>query len=463
MSRYHVSPMLFSMRPDLVNHREFPRFRFFRAAAGFLSILAAPVFAQSRPADPATIPAGIQSIEIVCVDEQATSYATFQSHNQKVVSNPMGIFLAYLRTRNESYTAQQWRLVRSTDGGRTFKTLHEATDATNPPVIETNEKSDIFLARPDFVSGDSYFYRFSASAGYAEPAVTKIPGSAAGKYSMLYDQPRACFYYFAHNNTFHIVDPDGTVRQSCTLLRQGKDACLQYPSLSLDQDGTLYAAWTTQKLDKYMYWDIHVMKSADGGQSWQTLAGEPLTLPIVCDQSGPTDRITLDDEFDSHTWLSNFMVKDGKLHFVYLAQTTPSRQHYVRYDLRGGKKEIDVSPTIKGETLTLAGMDGFFAARAAQPKGPLYCVLSSAGHIACLVSRDNGQSWHDHAVSKDTYRPYSITGCREITDDGYIIGAFVDQIPPEKQAYKYHAKVYFFKIKAQPGRCDATDVLFQSK
>lgn len=438
------------MMASLINQNGFRRVQLVRAAVSFLWILAAPLFAQSRPADTTTMPAGVQPIEIVCVDEQATSYATFQSHNQKVVSNPMGIFLAYLRTRNEPYTAQQWRLVRSIDGGRTFKTLHEATDATNPPVLETNEKGDIFLARPDFVSGDSYFYRFSASTGYADPAVTKIPGSAAGKYSMLYDQPRACLYYFAHNNTFHIVDPDGTVRRSYTLLQQGKDACLQYPSLSLDQDGTLYAAWTTQKLDKYMYWDIHVMKSADGGQSWRTLGGELLTPPIVCDQSGPTDRITLDDEFDAHTWLSNFMVKDGKLHFVYLAQTTPSRQHYVRYDLHSGKKDIDVYPGIKGETLTLAGLDGFFAARAAQPKGPLYCVLGSAGHIACLVSRDDGQSWHDHAVSKEKFSPYSITGCREIADDGYIIGAFVDQIPPKKQEYKYHAKVYFFKIKATP-------------
>ena len=60
----------------------------------------------------------LASVEVVLVDDEATGYATFQSHNEKVVSNQHGIFLAHIRTRNEPYTAQEWRLVRLQNGGR---------------------------------------------------------------------------------------------------------------------------------------------------------------------------------------------------------------------------------------------------------------------------------------------------------------------------------------------------------
>src|SRR5689334_24821614 len=100
--------------------------------------------------------AGLTRIEMTCVDPAATGYGTFQSHNQKVVANQRGIFMTHIRTRNEAYTAQQWRLSWSRDGGRNFKTLYEATDATNPPVIETDDEDNIYLIRPDFVDGHAY-------------------------------------------------------------------------------------------------------------------------------------------------------------------------------------------------------------------------------------------------------------------------------------------------------------------
>jgi len=65
-------------------------------------------------------PPGLTVIRPVVVDPDATGYGTFQSHNQKVVSNRRGVFMTHIRTRNEPYTAQQWRLSRSTDGGQSF-------------------------------------------------------------------------------------------------------------------------------------------------------------------------------------------------------------------------------------------------------------------------------------------------------------------------------------------------------
>ncbi|MEO6437125.1 MAG: hypothetical protein ABIP55_15385, partial [Tepidisphaeraceae bacterium] len=101
----------------------------------------------------ATGAAGVAKIELTCVDDRATGYGTFQSHNQKVLSCSGGIFMTHLRTRNEAYTAQQWRLSRSTDGGRTFTTLHEATHATHPPSIETDEHDNVYFFRSDLTTG----------------------------------------------------------------------------------------------------------------------------------------------------------------------------------------------------------------------------------------------------------------------------------------------------------------------
>src|SRR4051794_24896413 len=60
-------------------------------------------------------------IELTEVDDKAIAYATFQSHNQKVVSNSHGIFITYVRSAAESYMSQNWLLAGSTNGGRTFE------------------------------------------------------------------------------------------------------------------------------------------------------------------------------------------------------------------------------------------------------------------------------------------------------------------------------------------------------
>jgi hypothetical protein len=160
--------------------------------------------ALSPAADP-----GLTRIELTCVDPAATGYATFQSHNQKVVSNRRGFFMTHIRTRNEPYTAQQWRLSWSRDGGASFETLYEATHATNPPLLESDDADNLYLVRPDFVDGHAYLYRFFATNDYRQPAISRIPNGAAGKFAMVLDRSRGQLCYFAHNNTFHLVGLDG--------------------------------------------------------------------------------------------------------------------------------------------------------------------------------------------------------------------------------------------------------------
>ena len=387
----------------------------------------------------------VQNIELTSVDAAATSYGTFQSHNQKVVSNRRGLFMTHIRTRNEAYTAQQWRLSWSRDGGRNFTTLFESTDATNPPVLETDDQDNLYLIRPDFVDGHAYLLRFVATNDYRTPLVSRITNGAAGKFSMILDPVRRQIYYFAHNNSFHRIGFDGVVRSSTNLLKAGQNAILQYPLLFLDRAGTLHTAWTTQKEGVYLYWDIHYLQSPDGGVTWRTMGGKAVVPPVIADEGGPAERVTLDDEFNSHTWLSSFLVKDSKAHFLYLAQMQPPRQHYVRYDLRTAKRELDIQPEFKGNQLSLRGLDGFFATRTAEPDATLYCVGRDAGasRLVCLASDDNGSTWRDHAVSETVINPYAIGGCREVTADGWIIGSFTDQISTNGSG-----KVYFFRIPA---------------
>lgn len=390
----------------------------------------------------------IREIELSRIEAPVTGYATFQSHNQKIVANRRGIFATYIRTRNEPYTAQNWRLVRSTDGGKTCSTVYEATHATNPPALETDDRDNVYLFLSDWNDRNAYLYRFLASDDYAKPLITPIPNAAAGKYAAAIDLPRKQLYFFSHNEYFNVLGLDGKLLRTTHLLAQGADAYLQYPQLFLDNDGTLHAAWTTQKKDVYLYWDIHHMLSHDGGVTWQNLDGTPLKTPVIADQHGPTTRVTRDDEYDVHTFLANFIANAGKLHFTYLAQSKPPRMHYVRYDIASAKRDVDLWPEFKGETLSVQGLDGFFARHAA-PSQTIYCTMRREGYLVCLVSRDNGATWHDYARSKEKIvNAYAIGGCRTITDDDWIIGTFTDSIRPPSDL-EPACIAYFFRIKAE--------------
>lgn len=410
-------------------------FGYFTCVVVLFVVAAGQVFAQE-----------IQPLELSLIDDDAIGYATFQSHNQKVIENANGIFMTHLRRRNEDYTAQTWRLSRSTDGGKTFTAIYEATHATNPPVLETDAAGTVYLARPDFADGNAYLYRFSPDTEYKEPVTTVLPGGAAGKFSTFLDRPRERLYFFAHNNRFFVVGLDGVVHSSVVLLQDGPNACLQYPLLSMGGDGALHAAWTSQKHNVYLYWDIHHMLSPDGGATWRTMDGVALSPPVIADDTGPAARVTLDDEFESHTWLSSFIVKGGKAHFLYLMQGTLPRQHYVRYDLATGTREKDIQPEFKGETLQIQSLDGFFATQDASAETPLYCTGSFQGRIVCLVSKDNGDTWHDHAVSEPVGNPYSVGGCRDVTADSRIIGSFT-ATSGSNVTTDHTSKVYFFRIR----------------
>ncbi|MBM3822919.1 MAG: hypothetical protein FJ404_08565 [Verrucomicrobia bacterium] len=395
------------------------------------------------------------------VDEPVIHYATFQSHNQKVVQRGGLIFMTHLRSRNEAYTDQAWRLSVSRDAGVRFVTLVERSEATNPPVLECDVHGNLYLIRVDFVRGDAFLDRWKLAAirSWLEnpsgnrpgPSTTRIPGGAAGKYSAMIDAARDRLYFFSHNNTFHRLRLDGTWIDSRVLLASGPNGMLQYPLLSLNPQGELHLAWTTQKHGEYMYRDIHHMISQDGGDSFYSWlpAGDAsrkeLELPIIADETGPALRVTLDDEFEVHTWLACGLATAEHWHGFYQAQTQPPRQHYVRYDLATGKKQIDRYPKVSGNRINLSGLDGFLAHHPSVPDR-LFLIGNDSGNLACLVSHDAGETWQDYARSEQSFRLYSIGGYRKVTEDGAVIGSFTDQEPP-REITDGKSKVYFFRIE----------------
>ena len=393
-------------------------------------------------------------IQLTQIDDHTIGYATFQSHNQKIVHNDNGIFAAYLKFSKNNYMAQTWRLVQSTDGGQTFKTIFEETRATNPPVLETDPDNNIYVGLPDFADGNAYLYRFPADDYTAPPQITTMKNGSAGKYAMARDLPRKQLFFFSHNNTFHSVGLDGQVRSNITLLKRGENGALQYPHLTLADNGTLYAAWTTQRHGKYLYWDVHAIRSPDSGASWQTLAGSPLELPIIADEKGPADRISGDDEFEYHTWLSASAAKDGKLHLVYWAQSDTPVQHYVRYDMATGKRDVDHPSLSFGTEPSMPSTSGLLAWDHNIPNSPLYfaATTENRNRVACLVSHDNGETWQDFALSEKTPkgRIYSIGGCRDLTPEGDILGVFTDLTELSKTNQEAGSgQVYMYRIKTR--------------
>lgn len=401
------------------------------------------------------------AIELTLVDDEAIAFATFQSHNQKVVSNENGIFVTYVHKSNSDYTAQQWRLARSRDGGKSFNTAYEATHATSAPAVETDQRGELYLGHPDFVDGNGYLIRFLMSGGELQPLTTELAGGSAGKYCLLLDEPRKQLYWFAHNNTFFTVGMDGQVRSKVDLLKTGPRAYLQYPHLTLDESGQLFAGWTTSKVDpatnESIYHDVHAMKSPDGGKTWQALDGTPIELPAVADDAGPATLISRADEFDVHTWLSAFMAKDGKLHFVYWANTQPPRQWYIRYDIATGKRELAVDhifsqrPTLQRQP----NDSGAFVADRDKPGSRLYFVstVDDRSRLACLASDDNGDSWREYAICETAFpgRVYSIGAARKPTSSGAIVGTFTI-VKGEPKTYQddNSGSVYFYSIPTVP-------------
>jgi hypothetical protein len=357
-----------------------------------------------------------------------SGYATFQSHNQKVVWNDNGIFLSYLWEFDMETWGGRWRLLRSTDGGESFSIIYTSPPTgSNAPCMETDPDGNILLVCTNYTDERNQpflFHRFLAEKDYMDPEIYEVRYGASGKFAMDYEEETGIVYLFNHYGKLFVVN--GTngklIRTKQVVETIGVTAQTMYPYVMVE-DGVLHHAWTTNHLEKYLYWDIHYAQSINGGQRWQKPDGTWLMAPMKPDHQSPAPHIILPDEFEYHTWLSSMLVKDGKVHFAYLAQMPEGfRQHYVRLDLQTGTIDRRTYP-FRGEEISLEGLDGFFAS--GPGSAPLYYVCrGNYSHIGALVSHDNGDTWHDAVLSEPVQEAiYSIGGSRLLSPDG-ILGSF---------------------------------------
>ena len=403
----------------------------------------------------------IKSVYSSVIDADSDPGATGQSHNQTIVQNENGIFVAYLHSRNEGFTSQNWRLARSTNGGESFTTIFSEYIGTNTPCIETDEDNNIYAVVGDYSTGDASLYTFTpgVNADYSSHTEDVIPDGAAQKFAMYYDSSRSRIYYASapqYGLDFYVLNMSGTVLSTQDLLDDGTVAHPGYPYFDMDEDDNLYLAWTTATIGggNAAYRHIHFMRSLDGGNDWKKLDGTLLfdgdnqnQNPIVGDEGGPTDRVTTSAQADYTTWLQNFAVRSGKIHFAYKVASTPEEQHYVRWDIATAQADKRIQPEWSGGQISLLGLDGFVVTDSYEPND-LYWISRSGGQIGVLYSDDKGDTWYDHAMSNSNFmNPYMVGGCREITSDGYIIGSFTDYNSVDDSGTAYY---FDFPIRNRP-------------
>jgi hypothetical protein len=395
--------------------------------------------------------AEVLPISVVLVNTPGDGRAgVFQSHNQKVVSNAHGIFMTYIETTPTDTTPGTWRLARSTDGGQTFATVYQNTDFTAPPALETDENDHIYLTYPTY-GVSMHFARFSSGNGYTAPDITRTYNgvNCAAKFAMAYDRQRQRFHIASQYGQLLTVNKQGDLLRNLQLFSasQGYSATA-YPHLFVESAGTAsvlhYAVTTADTKDggnHIPYETIRYVKSSDGGLSWQSMGGAPITTPTTPEPNGPSTMINLADEITPWaTWLSTMHVKGGKVHFAYHTGdpwdpayfNNPGhidRQHYMRFNGTSGAREIDTWPgTWTGTNITIRTTDGLLASDSHDPSGPLYMVgASTTGHLSALMSKDNGTTWLDYATSSLSIGLYAIGGSRELSVDGKVIGSFSGQ------------------------------------
>jgi len=243
---------------------------------------------------------------------------------------------------------------------------------------------------------------------------------STGKFCAFYEEESGRMFLFNDEGILNIINgtTGGRIARKMVAYSGGPHAAIMYPHIYME-NGTVYHAWTTQLHGRLVYWDIHFAWSLDDGDTWLKADGTRLDTPFVPDYSGPTDEVVLPEEFEYHTWLNSLAYKEGKVHLAYFSDLMDGDWIYVRIDLATGR--IDRRTRARGETFTLNGIGGFFAT---SPGQPLYMLSTNSTHILALVSHDNGDNWHDAALSKRIAEGIRyVSGFREIGPHG-IIGCF---------------------------------------
>ena len=360
---------------------------------------------------------------------------TFQSHNQKVVSNGYGIFV----TSGDAGGNVPMALWRSTNGGQSFTSVYQRNLYVNPPTIEAAKDGNIYLIYPETDNKRTCFQKFSSSNGFSSPILTKTYTQAysSGKFATAYDPQRRVFYHATQGGYVYGINEAGAVTSvSKQVFQKGSNSKPSYPHLFVDDTDDIHYAMTTADLvdDGSPYQTIRYLKSTDGGWgNWKTMSGAGVGTPTTTDVGGPATMINYSNEVDHNTWLANMHEKGGKLHFAYKNRSNGAMR-YLRFDEATGAREI-TTDSWSGGSWRINSVAAAFASDPDDHTSPLFAVggngegSGDGNRLVALVSYDNGTTWSDHSRSGWYGRLSDPGTARAVTADGKVIGSVAADNP----------------------------------
>lgn len=415
--------------------------------------------------------------------------STFGPWAQHVVYAPGGgIFVAYMYEDDDAsgYPSGYWRLARSTDGGRSFRTVYDGKQdgRVSHVEVEADRAGNVYVVATTEASGSwrTFFYRFPA--GHYGSHTRMILSNGSSKFSAVYDPVRnkidVLFWWFASNKpNFYSLTPDGTVARSAQLFSPSNEsqATPEYPNLQIGPDGMIFAAWTTVDNNLWNngsgtqnYYDARFLESSDGGQTWVGRNGQ-VSLPIAGDDTGPSFQIVNTknpQEFiprDSSSYrgnwnvLNSFAFNRGNLSFFYQGPTPQPHVSYAQFNWSTRSFTERISPrwtTSDGQKL--GGKEGWATGAFSQDQtfaGRLFITTQgpsgSPGYqrLVTAYSEDGGTSWCTYAKSSWTAKSANIRyigASRFLADNGTVLGIFTDTTGPTS------ANVYFLRTYPINGR-----------
>jgi hypothetical protein len=410
----------------------------------------------------ASLPFASRDLTVLDRTGQTSTYATFQSHNQRAVYVPRthtlfvadlhgfkGVDLACTKSPPTSTdgcdgTAVVWM---TRDGGRTWmQALKLGIGGHYPPALEAGTSGEVYVFVNSYTGSPdtSYVYRLPPH-NYLQPYPTPwltLTGGETDKFTTTYDTLTNRLYYvkgdYTATSSFDLytinVSAGTFTRRSMLVPDTGRNVANwvgpagtfpHYPLLYLDRSapGLLVLAWTnTAPAAPKQYWDIHFILSTDGGHTWLGRSGKisPASFPILADDDGPSWAVPLPRQYRHDTngcyntsgtgtcasgtslWLDTLYAQDGYVFFEY---SDNSGHTYFRRYARSTKltaiQDASSHPVTRvcGGTICLASVGAFFSGN-----GTSHARLFLTGgmpnhHIGALYTDDDGATWHDYASS----------------------------------------------------------------
>jgi len=389
------------------------------------------------PDHPVAADAGVQILSVTTIETVTSYIATFGTHAQKIVRTDDGLFATYTTVLDDA-PGHQWRLSRSTNGGKSWSKIYTGHGAQGPVLVADSEQN-LILFVPNKNTDDVYLLVFRRDQQYQSPKMFTIHGVACdAKFDMVYDPNWNVVHVATQYGRFLTLNPANgqTFHDYQVYAETGSTGKTQYPHVAIDKHKNIHFAMTsadkndpTSRLYRTIQ-HLYATPTSDGKLSWRKMGGAQLTLPVPPDETGSSTLIIDQGEIAISSHLSSFLAKGDKVHFFYVVDGASGMYaHYKRFDFATGVVDVDISTAkqpLTGGTLSLgaSGAGYFGTADIVSGSTPVYLTASEvSGGVSSLVSHDNGTTWHDFATTGISEATYAI-GTPTHIKDGKLVGIY---------------------------------------